>query len=529
MAVYICRTCNYAFPDELSHLIENNIQVYCERCGSPFNLEGVKFRPAPTPYIRDKKPYRTLSESKSSNLEKVIRSLDKISLIPIIIFTIISFIWIFEIFFDPSNWFDILFRYGLQGFIGFFIIIYDSSYISSKIKEKNYNVIFLDAFCWGILGCVLYGTGVILLIKGIFIILYVITDKKNNSLKIYDFGLLIKNSLNYFSAKAGFLIILFGIYGIYLGDNYLLGYDTLTTLRIFDFSFDISDYFLTLAILFIISFIALIIDFKSRGKLKEKNEFKVGNAVPIIIRGILGVIFFAAGIFILLKGIVVIFLSFGKPSEIISTTPVEEKPVYYIPSPPSPPKPPAPPIVPYREVVPSQEITLKDEQQKIKEVEQPIRKEPEKIETLIAKELEEIPIKVDKEEKAKREEEFELKLHDSLLPVKDEKDKKLVKEYFSKIFAVLSKELRNQINDLKISKKEKKELLEELAFLTKEEQVKYIAALVDLYKEIPKKLINRIRKLPNVKPKHYDKIVEQLKYMDYEEQIKFIQFLEENA
>ena len=129
----------------------------------------------------------------------------------------------------------------------------------------------------------------------------------------------------------------------------------------------------------------------------------------------------------------------------------------------------------------------------------------------------------------KKEEEFELKLHESLLPVKDEKDKKLVKEYFSKIFAVLSKDLRKQIKDLKISKKEKKELLEELVFLTKEEQVKYIEAIINLYKEIPKKLINRIRKLPNVKPKHYDKIVEELKYMDVEEQIKFVQFLEDNA
>ncbi|MFW9785272.1 MAG: hypothetical protein ACFFFB_23535, partial [Candidatus Heimdallarchaeota archaeon] len=141
-------------------------------------------------------------------------------------------------------------------------------------------------------------------------------------------------------------------------------------------------------------------------------------------------------------------------------------------------------------------------------------------------ELEEIPIK---EEKERKEEEFELRLHDSLLPVKDEKDKKLVKEYFSKIFAVLSKEVRQQINDLKIPKKEKRELLQELAFLTFEEQVKYIEAIVELYKEIPKKLIERIRRLPNVKPEHYDKIIEQLKYMDTQEQIKFIQFLEENA
>ncbi|MCK4779961.1 MAG: hypothetical protein KAT57_07235, partial [Candidatus Lokiarchaeota archaeon] len=152
-----------------------------------------------------------------------------------------------------------------------------------------------------------------------------------------------------------------------------------------------------------------------------------------------------------------------------------------------------------------------------------------RLDEITAKELEKIPIKIDKEEKEKREEEFKLKLHDSLLPVKNEKDKKLVKEYFSKIFAVLSKDLRKQIIDLKISKKEKKELLEELAFLTKEEQVKYIEAIVNLYKEIPKRLIARIRKLSNVRPKHYDRILEQLKYMDYEEQIKFVRFLEENA
>ena len=140
-----------------------------------------------------------------------------------------------------------------------------------------------------------------------------------------------------------------------------------------------------------------------------------------------------------------------------------------------------------------------------------------------------IEVLSDKEKKEKKAEDIELRLHESLLPVKDEKDKKLVKEYFSKIFSVLSKDLRVHISNLKISKKEKRELLEELAFLTKEEQIKYIEVLVDLYKEIPKKLIARIRKLPNVNPKHMDKIVEQLRVMDFEEQLKFVQFLEENA
>ena len=117
----------------------------------------------------------------------------------------------------------------------------------------------------------------------------------------------------------------------------------------------------------------------------------------------------------------------------------------------------------------------------------------------------------------------------SLLPVKNEKDKKLVKEYFSKIFALISKDLRKEIKDLKIPKKERQEILQELAFLSKEEQAKYIMALANLYKEIPKKLIERIKNLPNVKPQHYGKIGEQLKYMDSEEQVKFVQFLEKYA
>ena len=131
-----------------------------------------------------------------------------------------------------------------------------------------------------------------------------------------------------------------------------------------------------------------------------------------------------------------------------------------------------------------------------------------------------------KEEKSS---EVELKLHESLLPVKDEKDKKLVREYFSKIFSVLSKDLRKQIKDLNIPKEERKELLKELAFLNKQEQEKYIKTIVELYKELPLKLIERIRKLPNIKPQYYDKIIEQLKFMDDEEQLEFVHFLEKNA
>ncbi|MDX1798446.1 MAG: hypothetical protein R3255_07345 [Candidatus Lokiarchaeia archaeon] len=536
--IFVCRECGYVFPQELSHLIESNIQVYCERCGSPFILEGVEFKPAPTPYIRQKKPYHTIPEIKSSSLDKFIQVLNKISSLPLFIFFFYLLIAIIVPqfpFFGSYNLFDIIVRI----IICFFLIFYDRMHLNKKIKEKNYNEIALDAFCWGILGCIMYGLGVIILIKGIFIIIYILSSSQNKDFKAYNYGLLAKNSLNYFSNKAGYIIILYSLYrafseGIYLpeGGGVLIS---------FPFGIQIPLGVIIYFILLIIAVIMLLIDGGMKKGIKEKQKFAPIDGIKFMIIGILGTMFFAAGIFVLLKGILIVILSFGKPSEKAQIIIDVEKPRISVPTPPIPPTPPVPPE-PYRKLEEPRIVTAEEEDIELKIVKEPVEiQEPEtiekekieieqeKMEEIPSKEIEEIPPKLDKEEKAKREEEYKLKLHDSLLPVKDEKDKKLVKEYFSKIFAVLSKDLRKQINDLKITKKEKKELLEELAFLTNEEQVKYIEAIVNLYKEIPKRLINRIRKLPNVKPSHYDKIVEELKYMDYEEQVRFVQFLEENA
>ncbi|MFX0140066.1 MAG: hypothetical protein ACFFDN_40865 [Candidatus Hodarchaeota archaeon] len=525
--IYVCRECGYVFPDELSHLIETNIQVYCERCGSPFTLEGIRFKPAPTPYIRKKKQFYKISKKNSSRLENFIQFLNKISFIPLFIFTCLSFGLIAEIVANWDNFGFILFERLLLGLISLIILIYDRTHITKKIRENKYNEIILDSFCWGILGCVLYGLGVIILIKGIVILIYVITDVKNKDLKIYDYGLLAKNSINYFSAKAGLLIILIGIYIAYAEQIYIPTGDIV--IINFPFYLEIPIGLLIYLGFLLIAFVILLIDSKSKTRIREMQKFEIKDVIKIFILGILSTIFYAAGIFVLLKGILVFFLYLGKPSEKIQKIPIEEKRAFYPPTPPTPPAPPTVPTPPYRKIERPEKVIHEEKEIELKPMEKPIKIELEKKEEIKVEELEVIPYKLDKKEKAKREEEFELKLHDSLLPVKDEKDKKLVKEYFSKIFAVLSKDLRQQINSLKITKKEKRELLEELVFLTKEEQVKYIESIIDMYKDIPKKLINRIRKLPNVKPKHYDKIVEQLKYMDFDEQIKFVQFLEENA
>ncbi|MFX0083318.1 MAG: hypothetical protein ACFE94_16350 [Candidatus Hodarchaeota archaeon] len=514
--LFICRECGYAFPSELSNLIEKRVQVYCERCGSPFILEGVTFKPAPTPVIKKFSRIPVLSEKDTSKIDKFIQFLNKISFIPIFIFTIISFGLMVELIFNWSIWPSVLFNRLLLGLIGVFLLIYDRAYIAPKIKEKQYNEVFLDAFCWGILGCILYGTGVILLIKGIFIFIYVITDRENTNLKAYDFGLLAKNSLNYLSNKAGFVILLMGIYRAYSDRIYLptSGSDIIKI----PYSIEIPIGMLIYLGFLLIAIVALIMDSRQKSDIKEKLKFEVKDGVRLVIIGIMGTIFYASGIFILLKGALIFFLLAGKPSDQVRIPTIEEK-EYHPPEPST--------VVKVEGKIPTEDIKNDQKEPAIEPI--PITPIPKaKIEEELGKveELEEI---LDKEDKERKEEEIELRLHESLLPVKDEKDKKLVKEYFSKIFAVLSKDLRQQISNLKISKKEKRELLEELAFLNKEEQVKYVEALVDLYKEIPRKLIERIRKLPNVDPKYINHLIDQLKYMDTQERIKFIQFLEENA
>jgi len=517
---YNCNECGFIFPDELSELIDKRTQVYCEKCGKPFSIKGVVFKPAtiqpppPPRPTREKKPvvqkppsqghpHYEFAQKDREKFHHAIQKLNKYSSIPILIVSIVLLVFasytlitfILNVFNIPGqyinyNLFLMINNFAL-GICGLAISVYDMKFISLKIKEKKYNEIVVDSFCWGIVGCVIYGAGVILIFKGIVILIYNILENKN-------FGYHLKNSLNNFSATLGVIILI------------LAASSTFINLRSLDpFGF------VARIVFFSITTIALYIDYRYKNEIREKRKFMVNDAVLFFILGILGVTFGSAGIFILFKGILFFFLIYVKPpeEEIVVLKPVADMAIDM-----------------------AREIKKEDGVEIIKETTPPVIEEPQEIE-LSKKQVKELKEHAKKTEKLKKElekkptveKEIELKLHESLLPVKDEKDKELVKHYFTRIFSVLSKELKNQINDLKISKKEKKELLKELAFLTREEQLKYIDAIVELYKEIPKKLIDRIKKLPNVQLKHYDKIVDQLKYLDVEEQIRYVQFLEENA
>ncbi len=493
--LYVCKECENVFPEDLHQLIEKNVQIYCEKCGSPFSFEGVQFKEVRFEEKESVKVSRDKYDELSSSLEHFIKKLNIFAWIPILILSVI-----------------LLFT-GIFTFLGIFgilISLYDLIFISRKIKSNKYDEIALDAICMGILGCFVYGTGAIILIKGILIFIEGLMNNQKEDLRYYDFGLKLKNSLNNFSALAGFFIFLLVFQRIVLGDITVNG---------------------PFIVFLSIASIALIIDLLFKRKIKGKQKFDIIDSAGIIALGVFATMFFASGIFILLKATIIFFLLFGKPTKIEKIAPSEENATIQ--------KPilrediqriPAVKEEPEKKFIETEKKVYEDlekpiemkKEEEVKEEPIGIKEEKESIKVEIRKGREEI--KISKPDKG-----LELKLHESLLPVKNEKDKKLVEDYFLKIFTLLSKDIRRQIMDLNIPEDQKRELLKELAFLAKEEQQKYVESIIHLYREIPIKLIERIKKLPNVKPEYYIKIAEQLKFMDSDDQVKFIQFLENNA
>ncbi len=553
---YICSECGNIFNEELGLLIENNIQVFCEKCGAPFTLESSEllqkeFKPIKEPSERKRvskkekekkaKKERERKEIDHSKLNGTIKVFNKFAYIPILIFGIVSLILISECFANPEQFTILFIRHFTAGIAALSIAIYDNRFISKKIKEGKHNDVVLDAFCMGILGCITFGLGVLILIKGVLIIIYVFLNENNEERSFYKKGLSMKNSFCNFSSKAGYIIIVLVFNGFYSGRIKVNEIPVLTYIKNLPHISIAFPYFIAFCIFFSMALISLIINSLITHKIYYRQKFDTKHGISLIILGILAVMFYGAGIFMLLEGALLIMLRIITPEE------YEEKPI----------------IVKEREEVSKLKIEEKEpqielppipfterteEKEKLEEgkeefrekkiIEKPVSQPPftAQIEKQdISEEIKEEIIKIKDEEiegisEEKKEEELELKLHESLLPVKNKKDKKLVKEYFSKIFTLLSKEIREKIKDLDISKNERKEILKELAFLSKEQQIKYINALIYLYKEeIPQQLIDRIKNLKNVKPEHFEKLVDQLKYMDTQEQEQFIQFLEKFA
>lgn len=61
-----------------------------------------------------------------------------------------------------------------------------------------------------------------------------------------------------------------------------------------------------------------------------------------------------------------------------------------------------------------------------------------------------------------------------------------VKKYFSRIFTILSKEIREKLMNLNVSEEKRKMIKKELAFLSKEKQKEYLDELYRIYNRMVK-------------------------------------------
>ncbi len=241
---------------------------------------------------------------------KVIQFLNKISYIPVLIVAIYNLFFLLELIVNFSNWFNIILTNLLAGSIGLIIVNYDQGKISPKIKQQQFNSVIVDSFCLGVLGCIYYGAGTIILIKAIVVGLYLIWDfspnskvnsknkanlnKGNVSFQVYD-------SLREFSGIGGILIILMAFY--FLGIPTLIKWKDM--LLNFDVSFIVDPFF----ILLMMGFTAIVIDYNTKDLIRLKEEFNTKDVSNQFFLGILGCVYFCAGIFIVMKACVIFFLT----------------------------------------------------------------------------------------------------------------------------------------------------------------------------------------------------------------------------
>jgi hypothetical protein len=244
-----------------------------------------------------------MDEKSVEYIKKSIHFLDKISYIPALSVSIIFFIFFLEILVNPFNWIFLSSTYLLGFLIGFLLYIYDKNFISPRIDNEEYNQIILDALCWGIIGCIFHGIGIFILLKGLLILYYNIDEEilKRKDMKKegrQNFSLKLYNSLNSISSFGGVLIILLVFYNIGIS----------VILNVFE-QLVIGNYrvlFEPFYIFLIISVITLMFDHNNEESFKPTLNLNPKGGVKDLIKGILGCSFYAASIFLLLRGIIVV-------------------------------------------------------------------------------------------------------------------------------------------------------------------------------------------------------------------------------
>jgi len=260
-------------------------------------------------------------------VKKSIHFLDKISYVPALSVSIIFFIFFLEILVNPFNWIYLSSTYLLGSIIGFLLYIYDKNFISPKIDNEEFKQIILDAFCWGIIGCVFHGTGILILLKGLLILFYnidedILNSKDKKKENRQNFSLKLYSSLNSIASFGGIVIILLVFYN--LGISVML--NVFEQLVIGNYRVLFEPFYIFL----IVSVIILIFDHNNEEFFKPILDLDPKGGVKDLIKGILGCSFYAANIFILFRGIILVSLpDYKKDKSHIKSEKRKSKLVFY--------------------------------------------------------------------------------------------------------------------------------------------------------------------------------------------------------
>jgi len=363
------------------------------------------------------------------------------------------------------------------------------------IKQKDYSFRGIDLIIWGFVGCFGYGVGALVLVKGICIVLY--TAHPNSGYphltRAQKFHVAISR-LNANSTYVGFLIwfgTLPAVIATYMTSP---GSDLIKNI--------------------VLGIIALLFDaflFKPKLKQSVKNRRNIVLGVGMLTIGIIGTIDFAMGVVLLLKGLAVILLCGISDQQ--ETPPVPVGPAEVLPEPEESSE--TVPVAGDKAVSPTP-VPIPDPETQVQVPTPPRTLTP--IITAPARPAQPIPPSIKSTEPPIK----ELGVTPS---TEDFEKQAAIQSYLNRVYTVLSSKIRDRVQKLDISEKEKREVLDGLVSLTSQEQEQFLAELEELARRLMPELVGRILRL-NLSKVQNEVLLRQMEYLSDQEQLEFVAELE---
>lgn len=554
--IYKCSECGYEFPKELvEEFILKNKTAYCENCGYPYKLDtSTQFHqekaktkvkkttetqnmlhssPQPISPIKPITPYysnvtepnslkktepikaRKRSQEDLNKINSAIQKLNSFVQSPVL-FIIALIITIARL---PVH--IIVLSVGglastILNFVVFFLIYtYVNNSITSRIANKDYSNIGIDAIIFGSIAMSIYGLGIPLFIEGILLLLFEIfsrqnevIDKNQNLPKTISTEMLARSIyvMRLVLNRATLMIIILSIQNLMV-----FSLETIFQIIVFVLSLLLLNYIRK----------EFLPKLKSTSYDELDDDFLIRSIIfsALCLGNGAGSNMLILCVFLYIhKGNIAEIKKQKKIQDELSIKPGEQAPKNEFQVNPISPQ------VNYTETSPVQEIIKTSSEKKNEVVSSslpsplvPIQSKDNK-NLEIPKEKSIIPL----DEALQQKKEQLIPNTGKILGNADKEDQ--INLYLERIFTVLSGETRKRILELDIPETEKYDVLKEFVYLQEEQQKKYLEELENINRKISWDLVKKIRSL-KLSDDEKEKLIKQLEYMTPANQLEFVKFL----